>query len=487
MQRIISAIVTVATCLLTSVCWSEAADKPVRPNVVLILADDLGWNSSGCFGSDFYESPNIDKLASQGMRFDNGYAADPICAPTRASLMSGWDVPRHKVLRVSDNHRNLKKHGKPKTRLIQPPHQGYLDAGVVTLAEVFQSNGYRTGMFGKWHLGWWKDEYQPPALGFDEFKMKREYKHFDTKLLPKGVNADEKIPEGVYLTDYMCGLALDFMERSAKRGQPFFLYLPDLLVHSPFETINGELDHFEAKPRGKMHHDAPLAAMIMSLDRTVGRVMDQLEKLGVTQNTLLVFTSDNGGVPLKADGEWWRKFEPNTSNGVLKGGKGAVDEGGIRVPYIFRFPGRIPEGTLSHEPIVTQDLYPTLLAQAGLDRPKGHVLDGIDISANLADPAKSLPGRALYWYHSNYSFAGRAGMAMREGDWKFCYYFENDEEEMFNLAEDIGEEHNLVATQPERAKRMRARLDAWAKARKAPPHLPNPDYKPGKQTRKPNQ
>ncbi|MDF7822720.1 sulfatase [Pontiellaceae bacterium B12227] len=464
-------------------CLAVAALAAAQtPNVVLILADDLGWNSLACFGSDYYETPNLDKLASQGMRFDTGYSADPICAPTRASLMSGWDVPRHKVLRVSDAQRkDIKKGNPPKTRLLQPEHQGYLEPEVVTLAEAFQSQGYRTGMFGKWHLGYWKNpDHLPPALGFDEFKMKREYKHFDTKLVAGGVNSDEQLPEGVYLTDYMCDLALAFMQRNADEKQPFFLYLPDLLVHSPFETIQKDLDDFEAKPCGKMHHDPALGAMLKALDRTVGRVMDKLEELGVADNTLLVFTSDNGGVPLKIDGEWWRKMQPNTSNGILKGGKGAIDEGGIRVPYIFRFPGRIPANTLSHEAIITQDLYPTLLKQAGLNLPKNHKPDGIDISAVLADPKKALPERTLYWFHSNYSYAGRAGMAMREGDWKFCYYFENEEQEMYNLADDLAEEHNLVSKYPERAKKMRTKLDAWAKSVNAPPHLPNPDYKPKK-------
>ncbi|VGO18673.1 sulfatase [Pontiella sulfatireligans] len=465
--------------LIFSCIASVAIAASQTPNVVLILADDLGWNSPACFGSDYYESPNLDKLASQGMRFDNGYAADPICAPTRASLMSGWDIPRHGVLRVSDNHRNLKKYGKPKTRLIQPPHQSYLDEKVVTLAEAFQSQGYRTAMFGKWHLGR-RDEDLPGERGFDEYKMRVDYNHFNTQLLPQGVNTDKQIPKNVYLTDYMCDLAVGFLKENATANQPFFLYLPDMLVHSKFEAIQKDIDYFEAKPKGNMHHDPVLAAMLKSLDRTVGRVMDTLEELGIADNTLLVFTSDNGGVPLKADGEWWHKFEPNTSNGILKGGKGAIDEGGIRVPYIFRFPGRIPAGTLSHEPIITQDLYPTLLAQVGLKNPDGHHLDGMDISAALSNPRKQLPKRALYWFHSNYSFAGRAGMAMRDGDWKLCTYFENEEEEMFNLVDDIAEEHNLVSKYPERAQKMRTKLDAWSKSVNAPPHLPNPDYKPKK-------
>ncbi|WP_168442420.1 sulfatase [Pontiella desulfatans] len=469
--------------ILFCTCLSIAAIAAAQPpNVVLILADDLGWNSLGCFGSDYYESPNIDKLASQGMRFDNGYAADPICAPTRASLMSGWDVPRHKVLRVSDGQRKDIEKGKPpKTRLLQPPHQGYLDQEVVTLAESFQSQGYRTGVFGKWHLGWWKDpNHLPPALGFDEFKLKREYKHFNTQLIPGGVNTDEKIPAGVYLTDYMCDLALEFLERSVDKKEPFFLYFPDLLVHSPFETVAALEDKYATKPRGNMHHDEKLAAMVESLDTTVGRILEKLDELGIADNTLVVFTSDNGGVPLTADGDWWRKNEPNTSNGILKGGKGALVEGGIRVPYIFRFPGRIPAATLSHEPIITQDLYPTLLRQVGLKLPENHPLDGIDISAALSDPEAKLPERTLYWFHSNYSFAGRAGMAMREGDWKFCTFFENEEEELFNLKEDIGEEHNLASKYPERAAQMHRKLEAWTKSVNAPPHLPNPDYKPGK-------
>ena len=460
----------------------EAPNPQGRPNIVLILADDLGWNSLGCMGSDYYESPNIDKLAEQGMMFDNGYAACPICAPTRASLMSGWEIPRHKVLRVSDGQlKKIKQGQKITTRLLQPPHQGDLDAEVVTLAEAFKDNGYRTGMFGKWHLGWWKNpDHLPSALGFTDFKMKTAYAHYDTALVPSGVNKDEKIPEGVYLTDYMCDLALDFMEDSTKRKQPFFLYLPDLLVHSPFETIKEELDYFEAKPTGKMHHDAPLAAMVKSLDRTVGRVMEKLKELGIDDNTLVVFTSDNGGVPLDVDGKWWREQKPNTSNGVLKGGKGGLFEGGIRVPYIFRYPGRIPAGTLSREPITTIDLYPTLLSQAGLQPPSNHKLDGTDVSPCLADAKARLPQRALYWFYSNYSFAGRPGMVIREGDWKYGYFFENEEEELYNLAEDIGEEKNLVNEHPERAKTMRRKLEAWATEVKVPPHKPNPDYKPSR-------
>ncbi len=445
-----------------------------KPNVVLVLADDLGWNSLGCMGSDYYESPNIDKLASQGMLFDNGYAACPICAPTRASLMSGWEIPRHKVLRVSDGQQKAIKQGKPpRTRLLQPPHQSYLDAEIVTLAEAFQSNGYRTGMFGKWDLGWWKKtEYRPDAHGFDTFCMNQEYKHYNTKLVPEG-----QIPEGVYLTDYMCDRALEFIQDNVKQKTPFFLYLPELLVHSPFETVAALEAKFAAKPRGRMHHDEKLAAMVESLDHTVGRIMSKLDELGVADNTLLVFTSDNGGVPFDVDGKWWREKKPNTSNGILKGGKGGLFEGGIRVPYIFRFPGRIPAGTLSHEPITTIDLYPTLLAQAGLKPPANHHLDGVDISPCLADAKDRLPQRALYWYYSNYSFAGRPGMVIREGDWKFLYFFENEDEELYNLAKDIGEEKNVLAGRPERAAAMRAKLDAWAAEVNVPPHQPNPNYK----------
>lgn len=305
--------------LIASVGLSTAAP---RPNIVLFLADDLGWTGARCFGSDFYETPNIDRLAQEGMRFTSGYAAAANCAPSRASIMSGQYTPAHGVLYVGpgtyqERYRKSNGHLK-KFRMLQPRGQTVLVEGIQTMAENLSSAGYRTGMFGKWHLG--LGDQHPAKRGFD-VAIESHGKHWNFKTDP-----ETEHPKDQYLSDFLAGQAVEFIKESS--DQPFFLYFADFLVHKPFEAKEKYLKHFGDKKSGK-HQRSPMAgAMIKSLDDSVGGILKALEDQGIADNTLVVFTSDNGGLSYEEDGV----REANTSNQPLRGRKGSEYDGGLRVP-----------------------------------------------------------------------------------------------------------------------------------------------------------
>ncbi|HEX6986079.1 MAG TPA: sulfatase, partial [Planctomycetaceae bacterium] len=339
-----------------------AAPAAERPNVVFILADDLGWTDLGCQGSKYYETPNIDRLAAEGMRFTSGYACGPNCQPTRAALMSGQYGPRTGVYTVGGIDRFDWR-----SRPLRPVENvTKLAPEVVTVAEALKGAGYATGYFGKWHLG--EDpEHHPSAQGFDEAVVSMG-RHFGFKTQPP---AD--VPEGTYLADFLTDRAVDFLRRH--KDGPFYLQLAHFGVHSPYEAKEELIAKFKDKPGVGGHDDPVYAAMIASVDESVGRVLATLDELGLSENTLVVFTSDNGGVGgYEREGIGKRKGDV-TDNAPLRGGKGMLYEGGVRVPYLFRWPGTIDAGAVTDRPINSVDLYPTLLELAGAERPD-QPLDG---------------------------------------------------------------------------------------------------------------
>jgi arylsulfatase A-like enzyme len=452
----------------------QAADQP---NIVLILADDLGWTGLGCYDSEFYETPNIDELAEEGIRFDQAYAAATVCAPSRASLMSGQSSARHKITWVSQFQEKLLKDKKVKDlsgfRYIQPVHPAHLPEGTQTLGHALKAAGYTTAMFGKWHLGH-RAEDQPDQMGFDEYST-FQGKHFGPKTLPDKIQH----PDDVYLTDIMTDRALDFMERQAKRDEPFFLYFPDYLVHAPMQARQADLDYFAKKKPGKYQKSVMGAAMTKALDDTVGRILQKLDDLGIADDTLVLFTSDNGGLAYAADGGWPK----SRSIYPLKGHKSLEFEGGSRVPLIARWPGNIPEGTWSHELVTGLDIYPTLLAIADADVPKGQILDGVDFSKILRFPKASLSDRDVFWYKPvyNHNVFGRGSVWMRRGKWKMIYAFVDETVELYNIENDISEEHNLVSQYPELAAEMQAAAFQWLEDTDAPRMVPNPDFNPAEE------
>ena len=430
-----------------------SADYARPPNIVLILADDLGYTDVACYGSKYYETPNIDRLAAQGLRFTNGYTCGPNCQPTRAALLSGQYGPRTGIYTVGSIDRFDWK-----TRPLRPvDNVEQLPLDKITLAQSLKRAGYSTAMFGKWHLG--NDaEHHPRQRGFDE-AIVSQGKHFDFNTNPK-----VDYPAGTDLADFLTDKAEDFIRRH--EAVPFFLYLPHFGVHSPHEAKPNLIEKFKSKPVVGGHRDPSYAAMIASVDESVGRVVRLLDELKLAENTLVIFSSDNGGV-----GGYEREGIHGgsiTDNAPLKGGKGMLYDGGIHVPYIFRWTGKIAPTSTSETPVISVDLYPTLLEVAGAKAPSGYTLDGQSYASLLAHGGPGSLARApIYWHFPGYLGAAQGtwrtlpGGAVRAGDWKLIEFFEDGRQELYNLREDVGEKNNLAMSQPAKVKELHEKLTAW--------------------------
>jgi arylsulfatase A-like enzyme len=327
---------------------------------------------------------------------------------------------------------------------------------VVTIADALKQAGYATGMFGKWHLGN-GEKHHPSQRGFDE-AIASSGKHFNFKTDPP-----QDVPEGEYLADYLTDKAVDFIDRH--KDEPFFLYLPHYGVHGPYEAKPELIEKFKSKPAAGKHRDPTYAAMIASVDESVGRVLAKLEEAGLAENTLVIFSSDNGGVGgYKSVG-----LDKNgvTDNAPLKGGKGTFYEGGVRVPYVFYWPGTIAGGQTDSTPINSVDLYPSLLALAGAEAPAAQKLDGVSYASLLKGEAKELDREDLYWHFPGYLGQGADGWRtkpvsiVRSGDWKLRENLEDGSVELYNLQQDVGEANNLAAAEPERVKELQAKLAVW--------------------------
>lgn len=448
--------------LTALVCTLQASDTPAhRPNIVFILTDDLGWTDLGCQGSKFYETPNIDRLAAQGMRFTSGYTCGPNCQPTRAALMTGQYGPRTGVYTVGSIDR-FDWSQRP-LRPVENVQQLPLDK--VTIAQALKSAGYATGMFGKWHLG--QDaKHHPSQRGFDEAIVSMG-QHFEFATSPK-----VDYPAGTYLADFLTDRATDFIRRH--KAEPFFLYLPHFGVHSPHDAKPELIAKFKDMPAAGGHRDPTYAAMIASVDESVGRVVALLDELKLSDNTLVIYSSDNGGVGGYAR-EGIKRGGGITDNAPLRSGKGSLYEGSFRVPYIFRWTGKVTAGVTCDTPIISVDLYPTLLEVAGAKPPANHPLDGVSCLGLLTTGGKApLPRDAIFWHFPGYLGAGQdswrttpAG-AIRTGDWKLIEFFEDGRLELYNLRDDIGEQNNLAAKMPDKASDLHARLVAWREAIHAP-------------------
>jgi len=445
-------------CGLIGSASANAADR--GPNVVFILADDLGWTDLGCYGSQFYETPHIDRLAASGMKFNFGYTCGPNCQPTRAALMSGQYGPRTGIYTVGGTDR----FDTSRRPLIAVENVQKLKTETITVAEALKQHGYATGMFGKWHLGQ-DDEHHPSRQGFDEAIVSMG-QHFNFATSPK-----VKYPEGTYLADFLTERAVDFITRH--KDESFFLYLPHFGVHSPHDAKAELIAKFKGKPAVGGHHNATYAAMIASVDESVGRIAAKLEELKLSDKTLVIFSSDNGGVGgYEAAGIG--KAGAITDNAPLRGGKGMLYEGGVRVPYIFRWPGRIAAGQTNDEPIASIDLYPTLVDVVGGKLPVSQMLDGQSYLSLLTGDVSKWQSRALFWHFPGYLGAGAdqwrttpAG-AMQVGRFKLLEFFEDQRLELYDLKVDVGQRHDLANEQPQRVAEMHARLIAWRQSIAAP-------------------
>jgi len=439
-------------------------DKKIRPNIIYINIDDLGWKDLGLMGSEYYETPYIDKLAREGVVFTDAYAPSANCAPSRASCMTGLYAPRHGIYTVNSSER-----GDPRTRkLIPVENQTVLPDSFVTIAESLKQNGYVTAHMGKWHLG-----EDPRTQGFDVNIAGNTFGHPPSYFSPyKNPNLEDG-PEGEYLPDRLTTEAIRFVKNNQSR--PFFLHMSYYAVHSPLQPKPEKQEKYLKKKGSAGQNNAKYAAMVESVDDNVGRLLDLLDELRLSERTVVVFTSDNGGV---------RRF---TSMAPLRAGKGSFYEGGIRVPMIVRWPEKIQSGTQCHTPVSGIDIYPTFLELASTPKPIGTILDGVSLVLLLRKRGK-LEERPLFWHFPIYLEGGnqetcdpvfrtRPGSVIRLGDWKLHEYFEDGGLELYNLKEDIGETENLIETYPEKAKELHEKLNSWREKLEAlvPTRL-NPEY-----------
>lgn len=441
-------------------------DDVKPPNIIFILVDDMGWTDLGCFGSELYETPNIDRLASEGMRFTCAYSACTVCSPSRAAVMTGRYPAR---LHLTDWIHGSRR---PHAKLRIPDWTEYLPADEVTLAAALKKAGYVSASIGKWHLGDGPEHY-PTKFGFDlnvaGYGAGSPPSYFSPYKIPTLTDG----PEGEYLTDRETDEACRFIEE--QKDKPFFLYMPRYSVHTPLQAKQPLIEHYRRKVKpGMRQTNATYAAMIHSLDESVGRLMAKLDELGLADRTLVCFTSDNGG--LIGGGQ-----QHVTSNVSLRAGKGSVYEGGVRVPLIVRWPGITTPGSTSSEAVIGVDYFPTLLEIAGVPTAADdiHAPDGVSLVPLLKNARAVLGREAIFWHYPHYHPGGATPYsAIRSGDYRLVEFYEDDHIELYNLRTDVGETHDLATTEPERAADLRRRLVEWRAEVGAQAPTPNPDYRP---------
>ncbi len=442
------------------VCGTIATAEPLPastrpPNIVFLLADDLGWTGLGCYGSDFYETPRLDALAASGVKFTQAYAACTVCSPTRASIMTGMYPAR---LRLTDFIPGQEKATAP---LLIPDWTQALLPKYVTLAEALRTGGYRTGHIGKWHLngrGQLAAGTLPKDQGFDV--------SIDSPPGTRGYTLPRNVRSSTgtsFVTDWLTDQACDFIQQS--QDHPFFLYLAYHVPHTPIEGREDLVDYFSGKVNPTAIHNNPVyAAMVASLDQSVGRVLDQLGHLGLRDNTIVVFTSDNGGLTMRNG-----IHDRFTENLPLRRGKGSAYEGGVRVPLIMNWPGVTRMNSVCDEPVMSIDFYPTLLEVATVDGDADHsaAVDGVSLVPLLKNPRHSM-SRNLFWHYPHYHAGGDAPYsAIRSGDLKLIEFHEPielDQDEpvhLYDLAQDVGETRDLIKSMPDEARELRLQLHAW--------------------------
>ena len=439
------------------------ADDHQPPNVVFIMIDDLGWTDVGCYGNDFAETPHIDQLAAEGVRFTDFYAAGAVCSPTRASIQAGRNQARFNLTDF------IPGHWRPFEKVITPQTALHLPRDITSLGDIMKQSGYKTGYFGKWHLNW-RGGPQPWEVGYDHTVL-RGGRHFGFN--PRGRPDNPPKPEkDAYLTEYLTDRTLDFIE--ANENRPFFAFLSHYAVHIPLQARMELVEKYRNKEAPEDGVNNPVyAAMIEHCDNSVGRIMDKLDELGLAEDTIVVFTSDNGGL--------YKRYGPGgqavTSNAPLRNEKGSIYEGGIRVPTIIRWPGVTPEGATCDVPTISHDFYPTFVDAAGGSLPEDEPIDGKSLMPLLKDPAAELDREAIYFHYPHYHHS-RPATAIRSGEWKMLHFYDNNSVELYNLASDIGEQNNLAESKPNVVRRLRARLDAWREEVDADVPMPNPAFRP---------
>lgn len=469
---------------------AENSNTPTQPNIVTILVDDLGWVDAACFGSHFYDTPAIDRLRRQSMRFSSGYAACPVCSPTRASIQTGCYPARLGTTEwfgapqpedALDEEWRDEFRGR---RLLPAEYLDHLPLERETLAEALRAAGYRTFFAGKWHLG--GEGYLPEQQGYQI-----NLGGYEIGWPPGGYFSPyhnprlEDGPVGEHLPDRLARESVKFLETA--RGQPFLLFLSFYSVHTPIEGREDLVEKYRAKTEGmeasgplflpegehenrQRQDDAVYAAMVEAVDQATGKILNAIDRLDLHDNTIVFFISDNGGLST-AEGS-------PTSNLPLRAGKGWLYEGGIRVPWLVRWPGVVSQGSECDVPVISNDVYPTIKEMAGIASVPTQHVDGVSLVPLLL--GKKAPSRdALYWHYPHYSNQGGSPCgAMREGPWKLIEWYEDGRLELFNLDQDIGEQHDLAKERPEIAARLHKQLAEWRKSMAARMPKPNPIWHP---------
>jgi len=444
--------------MLTSWRPSPAATPP---NIVLILADDLGWSDLGCYGSTLYETPHLDQLAADGMRFTDAYAACSVCSPTRASILSGKYPARINLTEF------IPGNFYPYEKLLPGKHVLGMAPKEVTVAEALQAAGYATAIVGKWHLGR-EEKHHPSTQGFDvviDGTSGAPPSYFSPYRNPHLSDG----PPGEYLTDRLSQEAAKFIEQH--RDRPFFLYLAHNAVHTPVQGKPWYVEKYREKmKRDKSQKDPTYAAMVQSLDESVGQLLAKLDELNVADRTVVIFFSDNGG------------YSAYTNNDPLRGGKGLSYEGGIREPLIVRWPSVVKPGATCRVPVTSVDFYPTLLeiACAHGDAEHNRNLDGLSLLPLWKDPAAKLGREAIYWHYPHYyvHLKSRPHGAVRAGGYKLLEFYEDGQIELYDLEDDVSERHNLAERMPDTATKMLEMLHVWQRRVGAQMPRPNPAYDP---------
>jgi arylsulfatase A-like enzyme len=462
-----------ALALLLGLACASSAEPPSgsterrRPNIVLLYADDLGWGDLGCYGDDYHQTPNLDRLSAEGMRFTDAYASAAICSPSRASVMSGKYPAR---LRITDWIPGVRY---PHAKLLVPDFTQELGLGEETLAERLRGAGYATLHVGKWHLG--GEGFWPLEQGFDvnvgghSKGAPGSYFHPYAKKTPATDWTVRNLPpggrEGDYLTERLTDEALALIDAHVER--PFFLYMSYYTVHTPIEGVPEKVAAFRERRSSRVKwagRNAAYAAMVASLDDSVGRILKRLDERGLTDDTLVLFSSDNGGVIGIGN------------NGGLREGKGFLYEGGIREPLLARWPGVVEPGSECAVPVTGADLFATLSAAGGAS---GAAADGLDLAPLLRDPTADLGRDALFWHYPHYHTPRRPPCsAIRSGANKLLEWHESGALELYDLVRDPGETTDLAASEPELARALKRRLDTWRAAVDAQSTRPNPEYDP---------
>ena len=442
--------------LLCSLTTKGAENEKL--NVIFILADDLGWTDLSCYGSKFYETPNLDKLAQQGMKFTQAYSACCVCSPTRAAIITG-KYPA--AIKLTDYIAG-EKH--PFAKLLVPDWTKHLPDGAVTIAQKLKEAGYVTGSIGKWHLG--NEEYYPEKVGFDVNVGGSNQGHPPSYFSPYKLSRLPDGPKGEYLVDRQTAEAISFVEKNKDRS--FFLYMPQYAVHTPIQAKPEVIAKYEkkAKPEGGQN-DPAYAALVEAMDESVGKLMQKLDELKLTDKTVVFFTSDNGGLAWK------------TSNAPLRDGKATVYEGGVRVPLIVRWPGQIKPQSQCNVPVISMDYFSTISEIAGASINTNEV-HGESIVPLLKETGKLKP-RTLYWHYPHYHKAGATphGVVL-DGDYRLIQFYETGRFELYNIKDDIGEKTNLVSKMPAKVGELNKKLDLWRKTVAAQMPEPNPNFDPVK-------